>query len=135
MEMFTRYEEQVLFFFDQCPTREQIRSMVKMYKVPQKDIIAILKSAGREIPDKPKVPAKKEDPLDENQNKIPECVKITVKKRIDELTEDIKNYQDMLDRLTAELAAHVNYLEGRPFEQRNLSHGSVDTFESPQPKG
>lgn len=68
-------------------------------------------------------------------DKMPDCVRKTVTKRIEELTEDINNYQDMVDRLTAERAAHISYLEGRPFEQRNLSHSSVDTIESPQPLG
>lgn len=146
MDMYTQFEEQVLFFYDQCPTREQIRSLSKMYKVPQKDIVALLKQHGREIPEKLKAPVKEIVPAKEE---IPESVKKTVIKRIDILREDIRdhqdkanyfqgladNYKDMVDTLKNELADHVNYLERGPFEQGNLSHGSDNMIESPQPKG
>ena len=135
MEMYTKYEEQVAFFFDRCPTREQIRSLAKMYSVPQADIINILKMMGREIPEKTKAPIKSAGLEPVKMSKIPDCVNDTITKRISELEEDIKNYQDMVNRLEAEYTAHVNFLMGVPFEQGNLSHGSDNIVESPQPKG
>lgn len=64
--------------------------------------------------------------------KAPDCVIETVMKRITELDKEIHDYQDMVSKLKAEYAAHVNFLLGyqalnSPFEQRNLSHGSDDT--------
>lgn len=58
--------------------------------------------------------------------KTPDCVLETVMKRMDELEKDIKNHQDMVNKLEAEYAAHANFLLNYPFEQRNLSQGSDD---------
>lgn len=73
--------------------------------------------------------------------RIPDCVIITIEKRMHELENDIKNYQeaiknyqDMVNRLEGEYKAHADYLLNCPFEQqRNLSQDcSENKIESPQ---
>ena len=144
----TEFETQILHFYDKCSTRQQIRSLASMYGVQESKIIDVLKRFGREIPEKkrgPKPKGTKADVviIDEAVNpepekaiitKMPDCVYKTIEKRMAELKTDIKNYQDMVNKLEAEYTAHANYLMHCPFEQRNLSHScSDDKVESPQP--
>ena len=136
------FENQVLMFFDKCPTRDQIRSLSLMYAVPEETIIKFLEKNGREVPAKKRGPKPKiskeceKEPrtsIDEPVLQIPTCVMETIEKRMNELETDIKNYQDMVNRLEAEYKAHANFLLQSPFEQRNLSHScSDDKVESPQ---
>ena len=141
------FESQILYFFDKSPTRAQIRSLASMYGVKENQIIYILKHHGREIPEKKRGPKPKGTKADvviideavtpEPESiitKMPDCVYKTIEKRMAELETDIKNYQDMVNKLEAEYTAHANYLMHCPFEQRNLSHScSDDKVESPQP--
>ena len=143
----TEFETQILHFYDKCSTRQQIRSLASMYGVQESKIIDVLKKFGREIPEKkrgPKPKGLKADDviIDEAAapepesiiTKMPDCVYKTIEKRMAELETDIKNYQDMVNKLEAEYTAHANYLMHCPFEQRNLSHScSDDKVESPQP--
>ena len=136
------FESQILFFYDKSSTRAQIRGLAGMYGVSEDKIIDVLKKNGREIPEKKKGPkpktevknveSKKEDVKSEILP-MPECVVQTIEKRMAELDADIKNYQDMVNRLEAEYSAHAKFLLSCPFEQRNLSHScSDDNVESPQ---
>lgn len=143
----TEFETQILHFYDKCSTRQQIRSLASMYGVQESKIIDVLKRFGREIPEKKRGPKPKGTKADvviideavtpEPESiitKMPDCVYKTIEKRMAELETDIKNYQDMVNKLEAEYTAHANYLMHCPFEQRNLSHScSDDKVESPQP--
>lgn len=71
----------------------------------------------------------------ERIERVPDCVMETVIRRMDELDGQIRDYKDMLSRLEAEYIAHANFIKYGPFEQRNLSHGSENMIESPQPHG
>ena len=143
----TEFETQILHFYDKCSTRQQIMSLASMYGVQESKIIDVLKKFGREIPEKKRGPKPKglkadvviidEAAAPEPESiitKMPDCVYKTIEKRMAELETDIKNYQDMVNKLEAEYTAHANYLMHCPFEQRNLSHScSDDKVESPQP--
>lgn len=144
----TEFETQILHFYDKCSTRQQIRSLASMYGVQESKIIDVLKRFGREIPEKKRGPKPKgtkadvviideaaaPEPEKAIITKMPDCVYKTIEKRMAELKTDIKNYQDMVNKLEAEYTAHANYLMHCPFEQRNLSHScSDDKVESPQP--
>ena len=144
------FESQILYFYDKSPTRAQIRSLASMYGVKEDNIIDILKQHGREIPEKKRGPKPKKEQSNSNQQvkseisnsnsdlilQMPDCVYKTIEKRMAELETDIKNYQDMVNKLESEYTAHANYLMHCPFEQRNLSHScSDDKVESPQPLG
>ena len=144
----TEFETQILHFYDKCSTRQQIRSLASMYGVQESKIIDVLKQFGREIPEKKRGPKPKgtkadvviideaaaPEPEKAIITKMPDCVYKTIEKRMAELETDIKNYQDMVNKLEAEYTAHANYLMHCPFEQRNLSHScSDDKVESPQP--
>lgn len=143
----TEFETQILHFYDKCSTRQQIRSLASMYGVQESKIIDVLKKFGREIPEKKRGPKPKglkadvviidEAAAPEPESiitKMPDCVYKTIEKRMAELETDIKNYQDMVNKLESEYTAHANYLMHCPFEQRNLSHScSDDKVESPQP--
>ena len=154
------FENQVLEFFDKCPTRQQIRSLAMMYAVPESKIIEILERNDRECPTKKRGPKPKAkglkadiviideaaapEPKKETITKMPDCVAKTIEKRMHELESDIKNYQntirnyqDMIHKLEAEYTAHADYLLHGPLvEQGNLSHSCSDNMiESPQPIG
>lgn len=143
----TEFETQILHFYDKCSTRQQIMSLASMYGVQESKIIDVLRKFGREIPEKKRGPKPKglkadvviidEAAAPEPESiitKMPDCVYKTIEKRMAELETDIKNYQDMVNKLEAEYTAHANYLMHCPFEQRNLSHScSDDKVESPQP--
>ena len=144
----TEFETQILHFYDKCSTRQQIRSLASMYGVQESKIIDVLKQFGREIPEKKRGPKPKgtkadiviideaaaPEPEKAIITKMPDCVYKTIEKRMAELETDIKNYQDMVNKLESEYTAHANYLMHCPFEQRNLSHScSDDKVESPQP--
>lgn len=144
----TEFETQILHFYDKCSTRQQIMSLASMYGVQESKIIDVLKKFGREIPEKKRGPKPKglkadvviideaaaPEPEKAIITKMPDCVYKTIEKRMAELETDIKNYQDMVNKLEAEYTAHANYLMHCPFEQRNLSHScSDDKVESPQP--
>lgn len=146
----TDFETQILHFYDKCSTRQQIRSLASMYGVQESKIIDVLKQFGREIPEKKRGPKPKgtkanvviideaaaPEPEKAIITKMPDCVYKTIEKRMAELETDIKNYQDMVNKLESEYTAHANYLMHCPFEQRNLSHScSDDKVESPQPLG
>lgn len=157
-------EKQIIEFFDRCPTRKQIHALAKMYKLSEEKIIVILSQNGKVIPpreEKPKAKGTKANVIivDENATKdlenvikqpesiiksqytkseaiikMPDCVTNTIERRMHELETDIRNYQDIVQKLEAEYTAHADYLMNCPFEQRNLSHCcSDDTVESPQP--
>jgi len=64
--------------------------------------------------------------------RAPDCVYQTISKRMDELSKEIAEYTDILGKLHAEYIAHANFLFGGPFE-RDLSHSSDDSEQSPQP--
>ena len=143
----TEFETQILHFYDKCSTRQQIRSLASMYGVQESKIIDVLKQFGREIPEKKRGPKPKgtkadvviideaaaPEPEKAIITKMPDCVYKTIEKRMAELETDIKNYQDMVNKLEAEYTAHANYLMHCPIEQRNLSHScSDDNVESPQ---
>ena len=152
-------ERQILELFDACPTRQQMTGLANMYNVSMKNLTAFLKKQGREIPPGSRGPKPKHenakvivmaaDTAEETQRKadlitkMPDCVAKTIEKRMHELEDDIKNYQeairnyeDMVSRLEAEYTAHANYLLNCPFEQRDLSQCSSDNMiESPQPVG
>lgn len=152
-------ERQILELFDACPTRQQMTGLANMYNISMKNLIAFLKKQGREIPPGSGGPKSKNQPqkvivmaadtTEETQRKadlitkMPDCVAKTIEKRMHELEDDIKNYQeairnyeDMVSRLEAEYTAHANYLLNCPFEQRDLSQCSSDNMiESPQPVG
>ncbi len=152
-------ERQILELFDACPTRQQMTGLANMYNISMKNLTAFLKKQGREIPPGSRGPEPKKQPqkvivmaadtAEETQRKadlitkMPDCVAKTIEKRMHELENDIKNYQeairnyeDMVSRLEAEYTAHANYLLNCPFEQRDLSQCSSDNMiESPQPVG
>lgn len=150
-------ERQILELFDACPTRQQMRGLANMYGISMKNLTDFLKKQGREIPygsrgpkhQKTNVIVMAADTDEEIQRKaeaiikMPDCVQKTIEKRMHELEDDIKNYQeaiqnyqDMIKMLEAEYTAHANYLMNCPFEQRNLSHSCSDNMiESPQPIG
>ena len=65
--------------------------------------------------------------------RAPDCVYQTISRRMDELSREIAEYEDVLRALQAEYIAHANFLLGGPFE-RDLSQSSSEDIEtSPQP--
>ncbi len=71
----------------------------------------------------------------DEQLKAPDCVSLTIIKRMEELAEEIEGYEALLNGLRAEYAAHERFIMNGSYGQRNLSQSSVDTIESPQPSG
>lgn len=67
--------------------------------------------------------------------KAPDCVCQTIIKRMEELNEEISDCERLLNTLKSEYIAHANFIKNGPFERRNLSRGSENTIESPQPSG
>lgn len=65
--------------------------------------------------------------------KAPDCVCQTIIRRMEELNNEISDCKELLNKL--EYTAHANFIMNGPFERRDLSHGSDNTIESPQPSG
>lgn len=67
--------------------------------------------------------------------KAPDCVCQTIIRRMEELNNEISDCKELLNKLESEYTAHANFIMNGPFERRDLSHGSDNTIESPQPSG
>lgn len=71
---------------------------------------------------------------DEKQ-KAPDCVCMTIIKRMEELEREIIGYEKLINDLKAEYDAHQRFIMNGSFGQKNLSQSSENMIESPQPSG
>lgn len=69
------------------------------------------------------------------KTKAPDCVCMTIIKRMEELDREITGYKELIRDLEAEYAAHERFIMNGSLEGRNLSHDSNNMIKSPQPYG